>query len=852
MFVLLLLAIAGILWLSHRFKLLLQLPIESSMRSLLIPIPTVPLISVNKITDSTVFLHWDSYVDDDKKELNPNSISHFILYINGIQSNVINGKQQSCTIENLTPSTNYQIDLVAFNVSGYKSRSSPIFIKTSFKKVNSIKDEGLNYPDSIIKNLLDDDELKSVVMVDNFKSRSRSGSLTELPGSTNNNITSNNTHNNKLVHVNMNMPHLTSDINELKWMLETALGEYNALLVAHNEASVEFKDEELNLLATRNEAKERRRYEDTSKASLRQEIKLLEEQKLKANTRFNKDEKKLEEKKLKIVKQKEEIIQWETKIEEMKREAIRFKQEKPKLIEKYQREIEELNKITFTNFSNFHEIENDLKTEINNRKQVEVTKKKLELLVKQLPNCFNSNTGLYNAEGIEIIESIIKLFPKWGEKLRDELIIKDQDIFNLWKNNEDELIRNAKGGASTSQSQSISITTPSPPLQPTLMPSNSLGHVLNPTNSGSIGSQQMFNVSPDLQFASMDQSHKRIPSNNSWGNSDWSVPNINVNDQSLINLLGDNLFSTPNQINSSPNLTNPLSGYDYSGGQQVQQQQTQSTHQAPSITSITALSNNAKNLMHKTSNGSLGGLLLDGLQTSPLQLAVPQSAPQSNTDWSNNNSTSGMNSFSYVENGGSRGRSGSNRTIWSNNNSILTNNGSLNGTTNGGIHNLLKGSMQISTEPYYPTPTDNNDNQTASDDDRHSNSFSLKSKIFKFGMSSPHKTISNKTTNTNEDELITDEEVGSHKHSKSADTSSSNGGNGGSGSGNSTGGGFLANGLTTTSRFFKKHKLSTGSSTLTEPPIEQDEERQNLTPLVEPTSGLRKLSLFAKNDKRNL
>lgn len=838
---LLLLAIAGIMWLSHRFKMIVQMPVGSSMRSLSIPIPTVPLISVNKITHSTVFLHWDSYSDDEGKDVNPNSISHYILYVNGIQSNVINGRQQSCTIENLIPSKNYQIDLVTFNVSGYQSRSSPIFIKTSFKKVNSIKDEGLNYPDSIIKSLLDDDELKSIVRVDNFKSRSRSGSLTEnTNGSGNNANNSSNSSNNKLVHVNL--PHLTSDINELKWMLETALAEYNSLLIANNEASIEFNEEELNLSATRNEAKERRRYEDTSKASLRQEIKLLEEQKLKANTRLNKDEKKLEEKKLKIIKQNEDIAKWELKMNEMKESITRFKNEKPQLIEKYQREIEELNKMTFTNFSNFHEIENDLKTEISDRKQLEVTKKKLETLITQLPGCFNFNTGLYNADGIEIIESIIKLFPTWGEQLRDELIIKDQDIFNLWKKGEDELIRAAKGHSLPVQTSSLSVPTSSPPLSTTAIPSNSLGHVLNPTNSGSINSQSIFNVSPDLQFASIDHSHKRIPSNHSWGGSDvWSIPNLNVNDQNIINLLGDNLFSAPNQISSSPNLTNPLSGYDYSSPQQQQsqhQQQQAVAQPAPSITSITALSNNAKQLMHKTSNGSLGGLLLDGLQTSPLQMTTPQSAPQQPTDWTN---TSTTNPFSYVDNGG-RGRSGSNRTIWSNNNSILTNSGSLNGN-NGGIHSLLNGSLQMTTEPYYPNGV-NTEPQNASDDDHHSSSFSLKSKIFKFGMS-PHKTLSNKTSVTNDEDIITDEDGTSnfHKHSKSTESSSTNGGS-------NSGGGFLASGLTTTSRFFKKHRLSTGTS-FPDAPIEEDEEQLN-SPVVETGNGLRKLSLFSKNEKRNM
>lgn len=815
MFVPLLLAIAGILWLSRRFKMLMELPLETSMRSLAIPIPAVPLMSVNKITDTTAFLHWDSYVTDDDKEIAPSTVSHFILYINGVQSNYINGKQHSCTIENLSPSTNYQIDLVAFNVSGYQSRSSPIFIKTSFKKDICVKDEGLSYPDSIIKGLLNQEELKSIVMVDNFKARSRSGSLTEKSHATTNN---------KLVHVNMNMPHLTSDINDLKWMLESALGEYNSLLVAYNEVSTEFKEEEASLLTTLNEAKERRRYEDTSKASLRQEIKLLEEQKLKASSRLSKEEKKLEEKRLKIVKQKEELEKWKQEIDQMKMEVEKFKEEKPQLIDKYQTEIDELNKVTFTNFSNFHEIENDLKSEIVNRKQLEGIKKKLEAIVSKLPSCQNPNTGLYNAEGIEIIEAIIRMFPNWGEQLRYELIIKDQDIFNQWKKSEDENIRLSK------TSNSLPISTPSPPLPATLLHSNSLSHVLNSTNSGSIGSQPIYNVSPDMQFSTIDTSHKRIPSNNSWGNSDvWSIPNINVNDQSFVNLLGDNLFSSPVQMNSSPNLANMVN-YDYSG----QQQEHQSDH---AITSISALSNNAKQLMHKKSNGSLGGVRLDALQTSPLQLAVPQSAPQSTTDWTNNNSSSPF----YLESA-NRARSGSNRTIWSNNNSILTNNGSLNGNS---VHNMLNGSLQMSEQSYFPGGASANH---TSDDDHHSSSFSLKSKIFKFGMS-PNKTISNKTTVT-DDDVFPEKEVGTHKHTKSTE-SSTNSGSVGTISNNANGGGFLANGLTTTSRFFKKHKLSTGpgspSSPFPESPAEVEEEISSPT---ETTSGLRKLSLFSKTDRR--
>ncbi|OWB57691.1 hypothetical protein B5S28_g3657 [[Candida] boidinii] len=151
MFIPIVLAIFGFFWLLNRFLSLLLVPITKIIKSLNISIPTVPLISVDKVSDNSMVLHWNSspsVFDDNEKETenektqltidgppilqntSPSAISHYVLYINGLKSAIIDGNSKSCVVEGLLPDSNYQVDIVAFNMANFRSKSSPIYVKT--------------------------------------------------------------------------------------------------------------------------------------------------------------------------------------------------------------------------------------------------------------------------------------------------------------------------------------------------------------------------------------------------------------------------------------------------------------------------------------------------------------------------------------------------------------------------------------------------------------------------------------------------------------------------------------------------------------------------------------------------
>lgn len=479
MLVIFLLACFGLLWLAHRFSLLLSLPIETSVRTLSIPIPKVPLISVDKVADTSMVIHWNddststhyssssSNLDHsssklDRKDgnnlkdskdsnnitsniLNSNNnsdydsniISHYILYINGIESVLINGKQHKCTLDGLQPGTNYQIDLVAFNLAGFRSRSSPIFIKTSAKPIKDSNMQSLENPDNVIRCLLHEEERASVVKSDQFKAtvstgRSRSGTI-EGHQNIHNNSNNSNTHHNDLSNSKTKHPHLIDDINELKWLLESGLEEVQSLMRSYKEAELEFEEEELNLISSRNEARERRKYEDNNRTNLRQEIKLLEEQRVKSASRISADEKKIKERLKKIENFNSQIEKWEKEIEHMKKKKEFILKENPENLKKLKQDIVTLNKQIFSSQTEVHEEEEDLRDEISKRKTLESQKIKVIQYFEEIDKNINDVTGLLSKEGLESLNKLIELKPEWKDELKKEIVEIDEKAESDWK-----------------------------------------------------------------------------------------------------------------------------------------------------------------------------------------------------------------------------------------------------------------------------------------------------------------------------------------------------------------------------------------------------------------------------------
>lgn len=479
MLIIFLLACCGMLWLAHRFSLLLSLPIETSVKSLSIPIPKIPLISVDKVADTTMVFHWNdvssacnshatsdasgygsSDMKQDRKDskdfkdskdskesketpdssfnFGSSAISHYILYINGIETVAINGQQHKCTLDGLQPGTNYQIDLVAFNMAGFRSRSSPIYVKTSAKPIKDSNMQSLENPDNVIKCLLHEQERASLIRNDPFKAsitngRSRSGTIEGAHQNSNHNSNGSHHHNENTNSPKTKHPHLIDDINELKWILESGLEEVQSLMKSYKEAEQEFEEEEINLISACNEARERRKYEDNNRMNLRQEIKLLEEQRVKGTGRISADEKKIKERLKKIENYNSQIEKWRLEIEHMKKKREYLFKENPEVLKKLEQDIVTLNKEIFSSQTEVHEAEDELRDEIAQRKLLENQKVTVIQLFEEINKNINDVTGLLSAEGMESLNRLMELKPEWKEELLREVVEIDEKAESDWK-----------------------------------------------------------------------------------------------------------------------------------------------------------------------------------------------------------------------------------------------------------------------------------------------------------------------------------------------------------------------------------------------------------------------------------
>jgi hypothetical protein len=456
MLMILLLACGGLLWLAHRFSLLLSLPVEITVKSLSIPIPKIPLISIDKVSSKTIVFHWTKQSDDDlnieKEEFNDlkndinikldinkthsnnlddlkddsssllsSDISYFILYINGIETAVINGELNRCVLEDLQPDTDYQIDLVPFNIAGFRSRSIPVYIKTSPKEMENYLNDSED-PDQMIQSILREREKTLISENNDQKSPYYISNRIKNSIQNENSYTSNSQH-----------PQVIEDINELRWILITSLDEVDTLTNTRKEVRDEIKEEEINLLATRDEAKERRKFEDNNRINLRQEIKLLEEQRVKGTGRIAADEKKIKERLKKIENSKSQIETWNAEIEKMKTEKDSISVQHPDSLSKLKEEIVNLNKDIFSLQEEVHEVEAELRDEITKRKLLENQKIKVFELFENINKNIDVNTGLLSKEGMKYLDELSELKPEWKDELIKEIVLIDEKAESDYK-----------------------------------------------------------------------------------------------------------------------------------------------------------------------------------------------------------------------------------------------------------------------------------------------------------------------------------------------------------------------------------------------------------------------------------
>ncbi|VEU20468.1 DEKNAAC101281 [Brettanomyces naardenensis] len=645
MLISLILAVLGFIWLAHRLSSLLSVRLDRAVRALNISVPNVPLISVDKVIYNSIVLHWDCAGNDSEsketKESNPikestsstvptgaavgassasslptptsfdgppllsqaspASLSHFLLYINGLQAATVSGEKQSCTLEGLNPDTNYQIDLVAFNMAGFRSRSSPIFVKTA-ALTDSLtfppSGSALDHPDALLRALLPRASKPGQLMVhEAFRSRSRSSTVDGSTGSPF-----------EPVEPLRTPPNLITDINELKFLLESGLDEVKSLIRSYKEAEQEFKEEESGLVLARSEARQRRRIEDSNRANLRQEIRYLEEQRMKTENRLSGDRRKLEVRLKKMEQKQAQITLWEDSISEMQRKKEERSLEQPLKLEQLTNEIQEFHKEVFSLQAETHGLDTELKEDLNQRRQLDTQKEELAAMFTTIDRETDVQTGLLKPEGQEELDKLLKARPEWSEELMEEVIGIDKRSESQWRElqqrefqkveslkremeelgNGHPLVVNASANGSNSNSNSISNN------------SGSFYGVSSPSATYA-GSPQWQPIQLQLRLSEESPSDLNLlPQNlidgeelNATNNS--SVNNVNVGSPGSIDMLSNGMYSD-------------VSGVEYP------------------LTSLSALASNASNLGVAAAVSSTGtaGVPSVGTANGP-SLGSPQS-----------------------------------------------------------------------------------------------------------------------------------------------------------------------------------------------------------------------------------
>lgn len=436
MFVPYLLALLGFAWLLRRMGTLWTTPLERAVGTLNVSVPNVPLISVDKVTDRRMVIHWDpaggvNTPTDVKAGANkegpplvlqasPSNLSHLVLYINGLQAGYIDGSCRSCTLDGLEPNTNYQIDLVAFNMASFRSRSSPIYVKTTASgttNLNGSESVSMDHPDVLLSTLVPGSGSDQVMVHEAFRSRSRSSTL---DGGNPPTLAEAQKH-----------PHLIADINELKFLLESGLDEMKRLIQTYTSADREFKEEEGRLVLARGEARERRKLEDRNRAALRQEIKYLEEQRVKTENRIDSDKTMLDQRLKRIADKQEEVALWHTKIAQMHEE---MKKDRGAEDEDAQMEVQRLQKVVFSLQVEDHGLETDIKLDSAQAKHMNAERDQLEELAITMEHNIDPTTGVLNDEALKALEKIGKIRPRWKETIERELQ-QESETKSAWEEN---------------------------------------------------------------------------------------------------------------------------------------------------------------------------------------------------------------------------------------------------------------------------------------------------------------------------------------------------------------------------------------------------------------------------------
>ncbi|GMM36380.1 Gta1 protein [Saccharomycopsis crataegensis] len=392
----------ALLWLWSRLRAIYAIPIIKLIKGLAVNVPRVPIVSINELTPSRVSFRWDPTFE---------SGTHHEIHLNGALIGVADYNQTSCVLRSLRPDSFYQIDVVAKNSAGFRSKSATVYVKTL--RSSAYVANGLENPKNIVTFLTTDSHLdvKRHGAANAFRSRSNTlmavGGISPL-------VIANGHGNGTVTHSSSKediRERFFIEIEELRRTLEEGQEDLRIIIEQQSTAIKEFQEKKTFFTEERDRQREMKRSGDRTRHSIRAQGKVLEE-----NARYAKKE-------LDTIQNEIKMLETDMK---SKNKEMEWWSEQMKFFENKQRSIE------VEGPSRKKKLEGVISVLMTEVKQSQLENSKLEELVRSKNQQRRQKEKSY--------DEIAALFKKFPTNLKDNKAIQssletlkelDQTIYDL-------------------------------------------------------------------------------------------------------------------------------------------------------------------------------------------------------------------------------------------------------------------------------------------------------------------------------------------------------------------------------------------------------------------------------------
>lgn len=392
------------------------MPLDQLVKLLNIDIPRAHKVSVDSITDTAVYLHWDLTPEEQKTML-------FYIYLNGVEVTTVSGFDSHCRIRELNPNTKYRIDLIATNPKGFKSKSRSMYIKTKSAELQQrASDVLLENPESLFK-LLTDKSAKDPTVhkmaptqatAETRAGRSRSNTVNSLNNAENGSVIP------SAVSAIMIDPRSMEDIEELRFYLESGQEELHDILTQQAQSLGQFKEQEAALIEDRQTLRERKRLEDGNRQSIKSEITMLDDARRLADLKKAKQEAVLVQKKRNVEKMEQELSEWNLRLESFDNDREKMELSEDKVHHELDTDIKIKQDIIMDLQTSLSSLEETIKSLIQQKKQRESSKPQLIKVFKALRDHTN-NSGMIDGDGVKALHLLRTLDPEVHDQLQNEI-----------------------------------------------------------------------------------------------------------------------------------------------------------------------------------------------------------------------------------------------------------------------------------------------------------------------------------------------------------------------------------------------------------------------------------------------